>query len=70
VLLDSVLGNNASSYGGCHVHSFSENCNAEGFTKSIWELSEEGTIEWGVDVVYASTLWAGKLRLPIFFLLS
>jgi hypothetical protein len=70
VLLVSVLGNNASSYGGCRVHSFSENCNAEGFTKSSWELSKEGTIGRGVDAEYASTLWAGKPRLPIFFLLG
>jgi hypothetical protein len=49
---------------------FSENCNAEAFTKSGWELSEDGTIGRGVDAVYASTLWAGKLRLPVFFLLS
>ena len=70
MLLVSVPGNNASSYGGCRVHSFSENCNAEGFTKISWELSEYGTIRRGVDAVYVSTLWTGKLCLPIFFLLS
>jgi len=70
MLLVSVHGNNASSYGGYRVHIFSENYNAEGFMKSSWELSEKGTISWGVDAVYASTLWAEKLRLPIFFLLS
>ena len=57
VLLVSVPGNHAS-------------CNAEGFTKSSWELSEEGTIERGVDVEYAFIPWVGKLRLPVLFLLS
>jgi hypothetical protein len=70
VLLVYVPGNNASSYGGCRIHSFSENCNAEAFTKSGWELLEDRTIGWGVDAVYASTLWVGKLCLPVFFLLS
>jgi hypothetical protein len=70
VLLVYVPGNHASSYVGCRVHRFSENCNAEGFMKSSWELSEEGTIGWGVDVGYAFILWVGKLRLPVLFLLS
>jgi hypothetical protein len=70
VPLVSVPGKHASSYAGCRVHSFSENCNAEGFTKSSWELSEEGTIGQGVATGYAFILWVGKLRLPVLFLLS
>jgi hypothetical protein len=44
--------------------------NAEGFTKSSWEPSEEGTIGWGLYVGYAFILWVGTLHLPILFLLS
>jgi hypothetical protein len=70
VLLVSVPGNHASSYVDCRVHRFSDNCNAEAFTKRSWELSEEGTIGWGVDAGYAFILWVGKLCLPVLFLLS
>jgi hypothetical protein len=57
VLLVSIPGNHVS-------------CNAESFTKSIWEPSEEGTIGWGLYVGYAFILWVGTLRLPVLFLLS
>jgi hypothetical protein len=45
-------------------------CNAEGFMKSSWEPSEEGTIGWGLYAGYAFILWVGTLHLPILFLLS
>jgi hypothetical protein len=45
-------------------------CNAEGFTKSSWEPSEEGTIRRGLYAGYAFILWVGTLRLPVLFLLS
>jgi hypothetical protein len=67
VLLVYVPGNHVSSYAGCHIHSVSENYNAEGFTKSSCELLEEGTIERGVDVGYAFILWVEKLCLPVLF---
>jgi hypothetical protein len=57
VLLVSVPGNHAS-------------CNAEGFTKSSWEPSEEGTIRRGVVAVDAFILWVGKLCLPVLFMLN
>jgi len=47
-----------------------ESCNAEGFTKSSWEPSEEGTIGRGLYPGYAFILWVGTLRLPVLFLLS
>jgi hypothetical protein len=38
VLLIYVSGNHASSYAECNVHSYLQNCNAKGFSKSSWKL--------------------------------
>jgi hypothetical protein len=70
VFLIFVLGNHASSYAGCHAHSYFKNCNAEGFLKTSLELSQEGTIHRGVEAGNAFILWIGKMRPPIVFVPS
>jgi hypothetical protein len=70
VLLICVPRNHASSYVGCHVYSYLENYNAEGFSKSSLELSQEETIHRGVDAGNDFILWVGKLRPVVAFVLS
>jgi hypothetical protein len=70
VLLIYVPRNHVSSYVGCHVHSYFENCNAEGFSKTSSELLEEGTIRRGVEAGNDFILWVGKLRPHVSFVMS